>query len=314
MSTGTENVIMVNEHIGKLSWTVNPTCKIHSVTKDGEPVEYTSTTIDHDGIVVEFETSATVLDLSAILYFENLDGANYGKSITGSDEDKTVFSSLYDQTVFEGYNKFKFADVYNPLDFSYYGYDYSKGGYQYGNVYVNDVYVARDGEYAYNTMVNLEDGDVVKVFIGAEPTVCHVQIEADAENTDKYQVVRDIIKEVPAEAFEGFDTFQNTRMEIKPLEDSLLEVTVNGEAVEKNEDGNFVFTVVPVAAEEGGDVAREAGVTNVKVEFLGSGIDMIEAADGADANAVYSLQASRLPTALRTSPQASTSPRARRSS
>lgn len=304
--TGTENEIMVSEIANNLFWSANPGCTIISVKKDGEPVEYSTVrNIDHDGVVVEFETESIDFNCTAILYLEGLDTELYTQSIIGGDENHTYFSSRNDTNYFEGYNTFKFADIFNPFTFQFYGYDQNLQGFKYTQLYVNDEYYPYDPEgtgYSYYPApVTLADGDIVKIFVSRfEPTVCHVQVEADAENTDKFEVVRDIIKTVTVEEFEGFDTFANTRMEIKPVEDSILKVTVNGTEVAKNDDGNFMFTVTPVEAE--GETTREAGVTNVKVEFVGSGIDMIESEAGANAKAVYNLQGVKVADSLENLP------------
>lgn len=298
--TGTESVIKVNENVGRIYWTLNTGCKLISATMDGEPLQYGyAEGIDHDGIVIELETYAIDFNRTAILYLENLELANSTQNIRAGEG--TYFTSRNEPNYFEGYNIFKFADEYNPFVFEFYGYEYTLGGYQDPHMYVNEVYVPLDGSWAHWTQpVTLADGDIVKLYVGYDPTVCHVQVEADAENTDKFEVVRDIIKTVTVEEFEGFDTFANTRMEIKPIEDSILKVTVNGTEVAKNDDGNFMFTVTPVEAE--GEITREAGVTNVKVEFVGSGIDMIESEAGANAKAVYNLQGVKVADSLENLP------------
>lgn len=300
--TGTESVIKVNENVGKIYWTLNTGCKLISATMDGKPLQYAyAEGIDHDGIVIELETYSVDFNRTAILYLEGLDKASYTQSIRGGDEDHTYFSTRNDPNYFEGYNTFKFADVYNPFTFEFYGYEYPIG-YLDTHLYINDEFIPiPSGGYSHGPdPVDLADGDIVKLYVGYDPTVCHVQVEADAENTDKFEVVRDIIKTVTVEEFEGFDTFANTRMEIKPVGDSILKVTVNGTEVAKNDDGNFMFTVTPVEAE--GETTREAGVTNVKVEFVGSGIDMIESEAGANAKAVYNLQGVKVADSLENLP------------
>ena len=299
--TGTENVIKVNENLGRIYWTLNTGCKLVSAKMNGETLDYDyADGLNHEGIVIELETYAIDFNRTAILYLENLELANNTQNIRAGEG--TYFTSRNEPNYFEGYNIFKFADEYNPFVFEFYGYEYTLGGYQDPHMYVNEVYVPLDGSWAHWTQpVTLADGDIAKIFIGTvEPTVCHVQVEADAENTDKFEVVRDIIKTVTVEEFEGFDTFANTRMEIKPIGDSILKVTVNGTAVAKNDDGNFMFTVTPVEAE--GETTREAGVTNVKVEFVGSGIDMIESEAGANAKAVYNLQGVKVADSLENLP------------
>lgn len=159
-----------------------------------------------------------------------------------------------------GYNLVKFCDDDLPLSFGAYS---PAGEYRF---YVDDQLVT----VAYNCpeTLNLEDGAVIKYFAGAVDSF-NVTCDVDAEIADDVEVYHDYVAKFDQDAFNDFNCYNGTVLQIKPAADAetlSLKVTVDGEEVDADEDG--VVTLV-VDSDKAITVSKGAGV----------GVDGVDAAD-----------------------------------
>lgn len=179
------------------------------------------------GAIERNETAVVYLDavpasLPALRYL-SLEGAN-----------RYVINDLT-----KGYNAINFYSGDNPFTLSWY---YDEGSYS--NVYLNGVKVEPKYPGSLVHELQLKDGDVVKVY----PTVANlssynVDVEVTGEGLDKLVVKTDSIHE-ETNWQAGIKVLPRTMVSVEPAAGyTILSITVDGETVEPNEDGQYVFTV-----------------------------------------------------------------------
>lgn len=238
--TNGENPIELSETNTLIQIKPNSGCFITSVSSivndsddsddSDEPTNYTAdwegayTVTVTEGMVITVVTGKIERDLTAVVYVDDV--APYGNVLTRPDRSNIELAA--------GYNIVDFYSGDNPFMLSFNGasttYAY-KNGEEYDPRY--------SGGTSYE--LNLEDGDIIKVFLAGSPSTYNVtfDVTGDAENVT---VISDKIKEVENWS-KGFATLQDTEVSIKAADGYNLTVSVNGTAVTTDEDGVFTFNV-----------------------------------------------------------------------
>lgn len=222
---------------------------------------------------MEIYASAVIIErpLSFMMYVAP--GAWTYRNITLSQSNNDLRVQYTDSQLPIGYMEVPFATFDLPLNIS---------GYPTPLVYRND----EPAELEYGALNELEDGDVIKMFL-TEPASFNVSYDIDSEVN--LEVRHDHIRlvENPAQ----HSVFEGTEIVLTPVEaespvarvaaaQGAPVITVNGEAISPREDGSYLVTVTDH--------------TNIKaVPGELTGIGTIEAAIEADAP-VYNLQGIRV--------------------
>lgn len=226
-----ENTIEVPENNSYISWRVATGCYLVSATINGE-----SATSDGvyatDNMEIVFETAAITMDKTAVVWTDfDPQALTYFSFTTYTREE-------IGKTFTEGYNVVPFYDAYTPFMLSWYTADLSVN-----KVYVNDVLKAPqyDGGTSYELL--LEDKDVVKIFLTAEPEECAVTFQVD-EDAAAY-VTRDIIRPVD-DLTQPLTVLAGTQFNIT-YDGDAIEVSVNDTPVTAADDAGFQFVVTEPA-------------------------------------------------------------------
>lgn len=265
LEAGVKAEVELSENNPYLSWTAASGCFVESVTVttlDGETMDrtgYSSLSNIAAGTEVTITTGVISREKSAIVWIDDVSLADYGGSFYGSYD---RYLHQFNQLI-SGYNTITFGDIDNPFYLSVYG-----STFESPVVYQNDEVVT--SRYGYN--ITFADKDVVKVFLStATPAFYTVTFETEGDVAN-VACVKDIVTDVAAWQA-GFSTLQGTQVN---LSGDNVEVTVNGEAIEADENNKFTFVVNQD--------------TNVKVVNKSSGVETIGAAAELKDNNVYNLQ------------------------
>lgn len=223
------NTIEVSETNTTISIAAESGCFITSVTdNDGQSyyADYSGyyTLSLKDGMTVDIVSGRIARDSKAIVYVDDRAAAATYFSFTRNDRSEVALES--------GYNTVDFYSGDNPMGLSWYGAPYA-------NVYLNDATVAPMYENSTTYQVELNDGDILKIYLASNPKTCGVTFTVgDDVNAATISVKRDIIKSVN-NLTESVSVLAGTQFDIT-AED--ISVTVNGTAV-TSVDGTFTFTV-----------------------------------------------------------------------
>lgn len=190
---------------------------VYDVSGDGA-----YTIVLKEGMRLAVKTSVIARDLTAVVYVDDS---------SASDYIKFVRHSKYDVALESGYNVVKFNDeVDSPFDLTF--------SAAYSNVYLNGETVAPLYDWSTIYSLQLADGDVLKLYLAGNPESCNVAFNV-AEGVDEgVSLTRDLIQEVE-DWRDGFSALPGTKVSLG----GNISVTVNGVAVEPDEDGLFSFTV-----------------------------------------------------------------------
>lgn len=260
-----ENTVQVSEASGYLDWEKNPGYVINSVYLNEESLStrYGGSYVN-EGDVLTFDITQLELNNEAVLWIDDTAACNWYFAFTTVDAD---YFNIYD-----GYNYFRFADSMNPFNL------YLSGEL----ITVNKVF--NNGEvvepmYSSGTAYEIElaDKDVLKIFLTTEPVDCQATVTL-VDNPD-VTVMRDIILPV-TEFGTPITVFNETQFTIAPENGCKVDVTVNGEAVEANEEGKY-------------DVIVKDTTTSIDVKNLGTGVNML-GVDSVKDNSVYNMLGVRL--------------------
>ena len=287
LATG-ENEIEMSEINTYIAIKPNSGCFITSVTDnmnvdgEGNPIAYTP---DHngcynvevkEGIVITVVSGAIDRNQTAMVYVDDKAAAIYYFSFIRSDRSEVEIAN--------GYNEVKFYDGDNPFQFGW-------AGSPVNNIFQNGVAV--DPQYSGGStyLVTLADGDVVKVYLAADPVNYNVTFTATEDALSKVGVIRDRIVAV-ANPAEGFSVTNGTEVAIVPNDtEAELTVSVNDAEIEAGEDGNYTFIVnadsnvaitLPSTGIEGVNVDAQAN-GNV---YNTQGVLVMKNADAAKVNAL----------------------------
>lgn len=250
-----KNIIDLPENNATINWTVDPLAILNSVkVNDSESIpSYQSSYSLKAGDVIAFDLTEKQLDNMAVAWIDNVTGKACSTYLE--------LSSLSDRSVryeFDnGYNLMPFYEAMNPFSLSWSGSSEEIPDVQLtGNAYLNDRLLtpAYEGSTFYS--FNLEDGDVLKLFMDSNPVVCNVVFDI-AEGVD-VSVKKDIITSV-INPSDGFICFAGTEVTVSGKN---IKVTVNGteiEGTETEEDNEPMHTFVVNDTETTVGVVNDGG-------------------------------------------------------
>ncbi|MGN0230931.1 MAG: hypothetical protein ACI4A8_01835 [Muribaculaceae bacterium] len=235
-----ENEIEVSETNKSIAIQASSGCYITSVTDnmnvdgEGNPIAYTA---DYngcynvevkDGIVITVVSGAIDRNQTAIVYVDDKSAAVHYFSFIRTDRSEVSIET--------GYNEVKFYDGDNPFQFGWYGSPVN-------NIFQNGVAVEPQYSGGSTYVVTLADGDVVKLYLAANPVNYNVTFTATEDALSKVDVIRDRIVAVTNPA-EGFSVTNGTEVAIVPNDtEAELTISVNDTEIGVGEDGNYTFIV-----------------------------------------------------------------------
>lgn len=267
--TVTEGKIQIDEKNKSLYIKPNSGCYITSVTVDGvtQNADYKGCyTINSysDGSNIVIESGMINRDKTLIVYVDDKSQAQWNFALSRADR-----SSI---DIENGYNEIAFYDGDLPITFAESG---APGVF----VYLDDKLV--DPFYTGGTsfeFADIKDGNVLKIFVASEtdPTANDVSftLSGDEFTASDVTVTYDRVKTL-SDLTAGLSAFAGTEVSIAANNNKVIEVKVNGVAVNADTEGVFTFTVSAATTVEIKDVTP-------------TGINSINA-ENAD-NAIYSLQ------------------------
>lgn len=262
-----ENTVEVPENNSYITWEIATGCKLVSATINGEATTAQGVYAT-DNMEIVFETAAIFMDKTAVVWtdFDPQSLTYFSFSTYTRDDLGKNFS--------QGYNVVPFYDAYVPFGLSWYTQELDVN-----KVYVNDEIKEPQYEGSTSYELPLENGDVVKVFLAAEPVECAVTFEV--EEGVEANVTRDVIK--PVDDLETpLTVFAGTQLNITSETENVI-VLVNDKKVTPSEEAGYEFVVtepVNVVMKVDGSI----GITTIGAE--------------APAAPVYNLQGVRVSNSL----------------
>lgn len=219
-----------------------------------------------EGMKIVVKSGVVERNSKAVVYIDSKEAATQYFNFQRADR------STID--VVSGYNEISFYEGDNPFALSWYGAEYA-------NVYKNNEAVEPMYSGSTTYELNLTDGDVVKIFLASNPEKLEAEIEA-SDNVDaaKVSVTMDRMTNV-TDWVGKHEVLPGTEIKIKPEEDYIIYVAVDGKDITAGEDGTFTIVVNKNTAV----VVRQ---TN------GTGIGEIEQDKEAGNGVVYNLQGVRM--------------------
>lgn len=227
-----ENTIELSETNAQIQIKAVSGCYVTSVTADEASISkdysdaYNVTVTDGMKIVVK--SGAIERNSKAVVYIDNKEAAAQYFNFQRSDRSSMDIAT--------GYNEVNFYDGDNPFGLSWYGAEYA-------NVYKNNEAVEPMYPGSTTYELNLADGDVVKVFLASNPEMLEAELTA-ADNVDASMVAVTVDRINCVEEWAGkHKALPGTEISIKPAEDYIISVAVDGENVCADEDGAFKVAV-----------------------------------------------------------------------
>ena len=202
-----------------------------------QPLEISIT----EGMTIEIRTGRIIADRQAVLYVDNAAVAEYYFDVQNVFDDEYTFNK-------NGYTVLDFGKQDNPLEVAW------SAPTMNGALYLNDQ--LQTSPYAAHTYpLDLEEGDVVKVFLEGTPAVRTVTF--DIEDGCTTEILRDVIVPVTAKTLSCFDGTVIT------VEADGAEVWINGLKAAAGDDGMWQLTV---AADTAVEVKTPAGVAGIEAD------------------------------------------------
>lgn len=272
-----ENVVEVSENNSNIRWEINSMAILNKVTLNGEELpSYSNYCTLNDGDILNIDVTEKVFDKKAIVWVDNIAApacSFYLQMYSTQD-----YTATY--TFENGYNIVPFYQAMNPFSLAWYGTsDTDPNIHLTGRAYLNEELLTPAYENSTTYNFDLNNGDVLKLFMEAAPVECKVAFDI-AEGV-KASVVKDVVTAVENPAA-GFDCFAGTQVVVTG---DNLAVSVNGKTVEgeKDEEGIecFTFTVTDSA-------------TNVSV--TAAGVSAVETLEAEADSVVFNMQGVRVGT------------------
>lgn len=267
--TGNTTVVEVPELDPYICMTVDPNYVVTSVTDgEGNTLPFlnaqSKSILVEEGMVVNIETAEKAFDSSFVIYLDTEENVTSRRYVCRGE---MVYTQIH-----EGYNIVRFIGAEQPqylLQF------YANTE---GNFYVNgekqDVY----NPMSYYWQGIPEDGMVIKVYFGGEPSEHQVSVEVDESIADKIKVVTDMI--TPVEEYSNLSLHKGSHIGLSMSEGVNANVSVDGEALTPDDNGmHNIF------------VSGDHRIT-VKAGEVPSGIGEIES--GSISGTIYNLQGIRV--------------------
>jgi len=222
-----------------------------------------------DGMVIDITANGPERDKTAMFWSDakvGTDSKLYALYISSANNDLGYNYSPIDMdfNYTGGYQQFDFLDAENPF----------RAGYYYDTqidpkIYLNNEEVTV-GENGWE--FTLAQDDVVKIYIYNEPAKCAVSFDVPAEIADAISVTSDRVRK-EASYTSGVNVLEGAEINIASSEEANIKgVTVDGTAVDPNEDGSYTFVASTnhsvVINAESGIIAIEGDNAPAKVYNL----------------------------------------------
>lgn len=258
--TAGDNIIEFLENESNISWVVNSTAVLNSVTVNGTPLPSYQTyyTLNNNDVLV-FDVEEKVFDQQAVVWVDNVNAKACSMYLEiMSNNDRSVRFPLDN-----AYNIMNFYKGMNPFMISWYGTDPEiENVHLQGKVYLNDQLLSSEYESSSYYNVDLANNDVLKFFMESTPEECKVAFDITAGI--EANVVKDIVT-VVENPTEGFDCFAGTQVSVSGKN---LVVSVNNTEIDavNDEDGTSTYTFIV-----------EDANTEVTISGKGSGVEVVNA-------------------------------------
>lgn len=241
---------------------VRPTseCSIVSIQVNG--VEYgtvngygtSSTTIrnlkENDQIVIS--TKKIARDKSATIWVDDINAAQYGYSCYRySDRETVTLISNENVTI-------NFDDSDNPYYMSFYVPTCCA-------IFQNGIYNAPQYEGSTTYYITFADGDALKIYLANEPEKFAVSFTQNIENAVATVTTDD---QEYANWATGFTALSGTKVAVAIAEDAKADVTVDGEKVAADENGNYL---VEITKDTEIVISESSGIENINIENIDNG-------------------------------------------
>lgn len=265
-----ECTIQIPENNPLLTWLPAKGCTVDAVYVDGDQLEDGRDWYGvSDGTYIEFVTSAKTTDIDFVFWVDNREGL-YFFNLENAER------KHYDTEVVNGYNQLSTYSAGNPLTLAWYGDNVVSG-----LVFINDKLQSPLYADTWNYSLQVADQDVIKLFLATDPTYCDV-------NFDIEDGVHPIIKKDIITTVTGTETTVLTDTQFNITSPDSMKVFVNGDEVEAQANGAYVFTVTDdtnVKIEKGDNsavltvagMAAEAPVYNMQGICVGKSVDQLPA-------------------------------------
>ena len=258
LSKNGDNTITVSEKNPTITIAANDGYQINSVTLDGvaQTISYGSYNVTlTDGCKVVIDAAAIVRDKTLTVNIDDKSNLSYFQFTRGGKE----------VTLNNGENKVEFCDADLPIQLNSSAYN---AYYFFNKMKIGSV-----------NLTSVNDGDVLDVYFASTPNTFKVSITIDNELGMNGQIptLTTSLGEPSYWQYNGIEFLDGAEATITmtPVAGSSINVKVDGNAIDANTDGNYVFTV--------------SAATTVEItESTGTGINTINAAS-AD-NSFYTLQ------------------------
>lgn len=222
-----ENEIEVSENNPYISWSVQSGCYLTEFT-DGENdfSSYSSLTVT-EGQRFTVRTAEIVRDKTVVIYIDDITAAQNGAYVTRSSDHSSI-------NVATGHTVVPFYDQDVPLIINAYGAPVTK-------LYLNGEEVQPYYSGGTSFYVTPADGDVVMLYLAAEPSTHNVTFDITAESTE-VNVVANLITTVD-DFTTPLSVLTGTLVSIQPENGDAVDVTVNGVLANPGEDGSYDLTI-----------------------------------------------------------------------
>ena len=258
LSTNGDNTITVSEKNPTITIAANDGYQINSVTLDGvaQTISYGSYNVTlTDGCKVVIDAAAIVRDKTLTVNIDDKSNLSYFQFTRGGKE----------VTLNNGENKVEFCDADLPIQLNSSAYN---AYYFFNKMKIGSV-----------NLTSVNDGDVLDVYFASTPNTFKVSITIDNELGMNGQIptLTTSLGEPSYWQYNGIEFLDGAEATITmtPVAGSSINVKVDGNDLQVNTEGNYVFTV---------NKATTVEIT----KSTGTGINTINASN-AD-NAIYTLQ------------------------
>lgn len=222
-----ENEIEVSENNPYISWSVQSGCYLTEFTDGENDFTNNSSLTVTEGQRFTVRTAEIVRDKTVVIYIDDITAAQYGASVTRSSDHSYI-------EVASGYNVVSFYEGDIPFSINAYGAPITK-------LYLNGEEVEPAFSGATYFYVTPADGDVVMLYLAAEPSTHNVTFDITAESTE-VNVVANFITTVD-DFTTPLSVLTGTLVSIQPENGDAVDVTVDGVLANPGEDGSYDLTI-----------------------------------------------------------------------
>lgn len=226
----TECCIQVRADNPLLTWQPASGCVIKELYIDGQKMDPTRDWWNvSEGTAIEFYTAEKDGNFDFAFW---VDDRNDLRFFTFENIDR----KHYDTQIKNGYNVITSYEAGNPFTLAWYG-DRVTSGF----VFLNEELVRPLYADTWNYELELQDEDVVKLYLTTEPEYCNVFFEY--ENDPQVTIIKDLVANVDKSATDMV-VLAGTIFSVSSPE--AIAVELNGTELTKTADGKFEFTITAV--------------------------------------------------------------------